>query len=127
MSTALLVDMLVLAGNGGAVATVLEASLVSPLGYEPSGSDLCRGLSPIRFNTIIPSSSPPWQCCTVVGSCCHCPGSKTSVWRQQCRGFVVQAKLQQTTSPPVSLMHWEHNIGEEGGGGGVGEAMVQKK
>eukprot|EP00957_Ditylum_brightwellii_P084584 6431859-Ditylum_brightwellii.AAC.1 len=28
---------------------------------------------------------------------------------------------------PVSLMHWEHDIGGEGGGGEIGEAMVQTK
>eukprot|EP00957_Ditylum_brightwellii_P176374 13430632-Ditylum_brightwellii.AAC.1 len=29
--------------------------------------------------------------------------------------------------PPKSLMHWEHNINGKGGGGNMGEAVVQKK
>eukprot|EP00957_Ditylum_brightwellii_P126319 9630533-Ditylum_brightwellii.AAC.1 len=78
-------------------------------------------------DTIILSPPTPWQRCDVVGHCCHCPVPKTRMWHQQHRGSVVHAKSQQTTLPPMSLMHLEHDIGEEGGGGDVGEAMVQKK
>eukprot|EP00957_Ditylum_brightwellii_P171389 13047845-Ditylum_brightwellii.AAC.1 len=33
----------------------------------------------------------------------------------------------QTTLTPVSLMHWEHDISGEGGGGDVGGVMVQRR
>eukprot|EP00957_Ditylum_brightwellii_P086978 6620156-Ditylum_brightwellii.AAC.1 len=29
--------------------------------------------------------------------------------------------------PPTSLMHWEHDVSEEGGGGDMGGKMVQQK
>eukprot|EP00957_Ditylum_brightwellii_P187299 14264697-Ditylum_brightwellii.AAC.1 len=30
-------------------------------------------------------------------------------------------------APPNSLVHWEYDVGGEGGGGNKGEVMVQKK
>eukprot|EP00957_Ditylum_brightwellii_P196157 14945855-Ditylum_brightwellii.AAC.1 len=34
---------------------------------------------------IVPSTSPPWQCCAIVSRCCQYPDPKTRKWHKQCR------------------------------------------